>query len=438
MSALIDKVPDSWEKRRVIARRLVGQMSSTSSASACITVLRHATLVDALGTMNNGWLVMRNGSIYRTGAGDYALEAVANELESVQKEQDYKNTISVIDVQGHIVCPGFIDIHSHGGWGSAFDDGEDAIAMARSFHLLHGTTRQVLSLITNPWNDLLHTIRVASRVVLSREDVLGLHLEGPFLSPQHKGAHDEECLLDPTQERVEAILEASQTTLRQITIAPELEHGISAIEGFARAGVRSAVGHCDADYNQTREAFDHGARILTHMFNAMNGISHRAPGPIAAAAEDESVIAEIIADGFHVHTPALRIAAQLVPHRLALVTDSMSAAGCPDGSYTLGNLDVDVKDGHARLVSNGAIAGSTLNLEEAVQRMVFEVGLSVQDAIEAATFTPARAVGVDQPQEITQAPLGLLREGYAADALILDKDSLSVRDVWCSGVRVDI
>lgn len=430
MSELIEVLHNSDEQKQLLARVIDEQMSDTDVHNSGLTVLTHAHMVDAHDDIDNGWIAFRDGEIVAKGEGEF-------QLEDIVDIDDGNAQISIVDVHHSIVCPGFIDIHAHGGWGCAFDDGDEAIAMARTYHMLHGTTRHVLSLITNPWDTLLENVKTAARVTRRRADVVGLHLEGPFLSEKRKGAHDEKCLVDPTPERVDQILEAAQGTLQQITIAPELEHGLSAITQFEQAGVQPAVGHCDANYEQARAGFEAGARIMTHMFNAMNGLSHRAPGPIPAATEDDGVVVELIADGFHVQVPVLRAATHLAPHRIALVTDSMAAAGCPDGSYLLGNLEVDVVDTHARLRSNGAIAGSTLNLEEAVQRMVHEVGMSVRDAIEAATFTPARAVRLNQVNDVTRYPLGLLETGFSADVLVLDTDSLEISDVWCEGVRIN-
>ncbi|MFD0704508.1 N-acetylglucosamine-6-phosphate deacetylase [Alloscardovia venturai] len=425
--------------RGKVAQRIDLQMRGKDDAQLHNFVLVHATLIDANAVRENSWVRVVNGKIENTGSGDFPASTYVSEAHARRTSISEADTDEeVIDVHGFIVCPGFIDIHSHGAWGASFDDGSSAIAQARAFHMIHGTTRQVLSLITNPWDLLLDNVRKAAQVSHAREDVLGLHLEGPFLAIQRKGAHDERCLLDPTDDRVRELLHAADDTLRQITIAPELPHGVDAISQFTAAGVHAAVGHCDANYEAAVRGFEGGADILTHMFDAMNGISHRAPGPIAAAIEREAVVCEIIADGFHVQVPVLRLAARLACHRLALVTDSMAAAGCPDGAYTLGNLDVKVVDGHARLASNGAIAGSTLVLEQAVQRMVHEVGMSVQDAIEAATFTPARAIGVHKVNSVTSAPLGLLQEGYAADLLVLHPDTLEVQRVWCAGHEVTV
>ncbi|KFI65532.1 N-acetylglucosamine-6-phosphate deacetylase [Bifidobacterium cuniculi] len=329
--------------------------------------------------------------------------------------------------------PGYVDIHAHGGWGTSFDDGAEGIATARACHMVHGTTRQVLSLITNPLDVMERNLRTVRAQMDLRPDILGAHLEGPFLALARKGAHDPDCLVDPVPEAVERLLAAADGALRQITIAPELPHGMEAIRTFAAAGVAPAIGHCDAGYEQACEAIDAGVTIMTHMFNAMNGIHHREPGPIPAVTADPRVTPELINDGFHVQDPVVRMAWGFAPHRLAFVTDAMAATDCPDGHYLLGALDVNVEDGHARLVSNGAIAGSTLLLEGAVARAVLELGLAPDEAVEAATLTPARALGLDRPNAVTGAPLGLVAPGYAADLLLTDPATWKVEQVWCAG-----
>nr|WP_239512601.1 N-acetylglucosamine-6-phosphate deacetylase [Bifidobacterium avesanii] len=392
-------------------------------------VIRNAVKADARGVLPGAWVSVADGVIDAMGAGDADLETRVAHLGGPDR-------VTVIDAGGMLVTPGYVDIHAHGAWERSFDDGPDGIATARAWHLLHGTTRQVLSLITNPLDVMEENLRHVKAATHARPDVLGSHLEGPFLALSRKGAHDPNCLCDPTPERVERLLKAADGTLRQITLAPEREHGMEAVRRFAAAGVVPAVGHCDADYGVAKRAFDAGAGLMTHMFNAMNGLHHRDPGPIPAAAEDPRVVIELINDGFHVANPALRLGLKFAPHRIAFVTDAMAATGCPDGAYKLGALDVNVVDGHARLVSNGAIAGSTLILEVAVRRAVHELGMGLADAIEAATLTPARAFGFDRPNPVTGAPLGLVAPGYAADLLVTDPGTLGVRHVWCAGRRV--
>ena len=393
-------------------------------------VVRNVSVVDARGIVPNAWILVKDGVILETGILDEDLALAINACGLRTSD------LSVIDGRGSFAAPGYIDLHAHGAWEHSFDDGAEGIAIARAYHMLHGTTRQVLSLITNPLNVMQENLRVVKQVMQTRPDVLGSHLEGPFLALSRKGAHDPNCLVDPTAERVEALLEAADGTLRQITIAPEREHGMEAIKRFVDAGVIPAVGHCDADYQTVRTAFNAGSTLMTHMFNAMNGIHHRKPGPIPAALEDSRVTIELINDGFHVENPVLRMAFKAAAGRIAFVTDAMAATGCADGSYKLGALDVQVTDGHARLVSNGAIAGSTLTLDVAIKRAVKELGIGLPAAIAAATLVPARALGVDKQNGITNAPLGLVEKGYAADLLLLNSGTLAVEHVWLEGHKI--
>ena len=283
--------------------------------------------------------------------------------------------------------------------------------MARAGHAVHGTTRQVLSLITNPVDVICRNIRTVRATMESgRPDILGCHLEGPFLALARKGAHDPECLKDPVPDIVDKMLEAS--------------------------GADPASGKLGADYETAKAGFDAGAGIMTHMFNAMNGLHHREPGPIPAAVEDPRVTIELINDGFHVQDPMVSLSFRFAPHRTAFVTDAMAATDCPDGAYKLGALDVNVVGGHARLVSNGAIAGSTLLLEVAVRRAVCELGFSPVDAVEAATLTPAKAFGFDRPNPVTGAPIGLIAPGFAADFNLADPADWTVEQVWCAGRKL--
>lgn len=412
-------------------KRTVQRVTEALTGDPGRFAIRGARKIDARGVSEHVWVTSVDGVITATGTGDEDFAAACRAIGV-----DPVDESTVIDAQGRLLTPGYVDIHAHGSWGKSFDDGPEGIAVARAGHAVHGTTRQVLSLITNPFDVMCENLEHAREATAGRVDVLGSHLEGPFIAMSRKGAHDPQCLRDPVPELVGRLLDAADGTLRQITIAPELPHGIEAIDRFAQAGVVPAVGHCDADYATACRGFDAGAGLMTHMFNAMNGLHHREPGPIPAAVEDPRVTLELINDGFHVVDPMVRLGFGFAPHRTAFVTDAMAATDCPDGAYTLGALDVNVVDGHARLVSNGAIAGSTLLLEQAVRRAVTVLGFRPVDAVEAATLTPARVFGFDRPNAVTGAPLGLIAQGYAADLLLLDAATWLVERVWCAGRRL--
>jgi N-acetylglucosamine-6-phosphate deacetylase len=242
----------------------------------------------------------------------------------------------------------------------------------------------------------------------------GVHLEGPWLSPQHAGAHEPARLSTPKPEAVDHLLESAGEHLRMVTLAPELPGGLDAIRRLSAAGVVAAIGHTDATYDEARAALDAGATVGTHLFNAMRGLHHREPGPVAALVEHPDAYVELIADGVHVHPAMLRMAAAAKPHLTALVTDAMAAAAAVDGDYLLGAMAVEVRDGVARLTGSGAIAGSTLTMSAAVRYAVRVVGMSLEDAVRAATSTPATMLGLER--------VGALRPGFHADLVVLDPD----------------
>lgn len=376
------------------------------------TVIHSARLVDDGEVTDDAWVAFADGVVLRAGTGDEWRALPAGDA---------------IDAAGAYLTPGFVDIHGHGGGGGTYDHGLDAIAAARAVHLARGTTRAVLSLVTASIDDLAAQVGMIADLSERDATILGTHLEGPFLDPGHKGAHTESLLRAPDEAAVARLVEAGRGTVRQVTLAPELPGGLAATAQFVAAGVAVAVGHTNATEAEASAAFDAGATLLTHAFNAMPGIHHRAPGPIVAAMRDERVTLELIADGIHVHPDVIALAFAGAPGRIALITDAMGAAGEPDGAYELGGLAVTVTDGVARLDEGGAIAGSTLT-QDAALRLVVAGGLPLADAVAALTSVPARAIGL-------AGRYGSLRPGAAADAVLLD-DALQVAGVWVDGARV--
>jgi N-acetylglucosamine-6-phosphate deacetylase len=332
-----------------------------------------------------------------------------------------------VALPGATVVPGFVDAHAHGGGGGSFDSGtaEDAATAVRA-HLRHGTTSMMASLVSAAHATLVRSVEGLADLV---DDGLlaGIHLEGPWLSPGRAGAHDPELLADAKPAEVDALVEAGRGHVRMVTLAPERAGGLEAIRRLTAAGVASAIGHTDATYDQARAALDAGATVGTHLFNAMRGLHHREPGPVAALVEHPDAYVELIADGVHVHPAMLRMAAAAKPHLTALVTDAMAAAGATDGDYRLGSLTVEVREGVARLAGSGSIAGSTLTLSAAVRYAVRVVGMSLEDAVRAATSTPATLLGLDR--------VGALRPGHHADLVVLDAD-LEVLRVMRRGMWV--
>jgi len=376
------------------------------------TVIHSARLVSAGVATPDAWVAFTDGIIDARGTG-----STWRALAAVQ----------VVDAGGGVLTPGFVDIHGHGGGGASFDDGIDAIGTARAVHRAHGTTRAVLSLVTASVEDLAARIEVVADLAERDSTILGSHLEGPFLDVGHKGAHTAGLLRSPDAATVARLIDAGRGTVRQVTLAPELPGGLAAVSQFVAAGVAVAVGHTNATEDETIAAFDAGASILTHAFNAMPGIHHRAPGPVVAALRDDRVTLEIIADGVHVHPDVVALAFAQARGRIALITDAMAAAGAADGRYTLGGLPVTVLDGTARLDEGGAIAGSTLT-QDAALRFAVDHGIPLSVAVDALTRVPAHAIGVDDRY-------GVLESGRVADLVLLD-DQLLVRAVWVDGIRL--
>ncbi len=289
---------------------------------------------------------------------------------------------------------GGIDLHCHGAAGFDFDTADaSGITAALAHHRAHGTERMLLSLVSAPPATLARRLHTLSTLIPGLPEAFGVHLEGPFLASSRCGAHDPSALEAPTPATVEALIEAGGGLLRLVTIAPELPGALDAIERFSAAGVTVAVGHTEADLDTASEAFDHGASVLTHAFNAMPGLGHRAPGPVGAALARDHVTLEVIADGLHVAPVVVRTLFAAAPGRIALVTDAMSATGLGDGTYRLGDLDVDVSAGRPVLTGTETLAGSTLTLDRAVQNSI-DAGVPRSEALAAATSTPARAIGI--------------------------------------------
>ncbi|PPG12479.1 N-acetylglucosamine-6-phosphate deacetylase [Rathayibacter sp. AY1C6] len=373
-------------------------------------IIHSARKVDAAGTVEDHWLLARDGAITATGTGTgWQAQAEGAQLH---------------DARGLTAVPGFIDLHVHGGGGHGFDGGAETIRAGLALHRSRGTTRSLVSLVSAPLEQLEASLDAVSALAAADPLVLGAHLEGPFLAPSRRGAHDPAALVHPSSGAVGRLLDAARGRLAQITLAPELPGALAAVERLAGAGTVVAVGHTEADADQARAAFDRGARLVTHAFNAMPGIGHRSPGPIPVALGDERVALELILDGRHVDVEVVRLAFAAAPGRIALVTDAMAAAGAGDGTHRLGPVDVEVLGGVARLAGTAVLAGSTLTQEEALRRAVGPGRLGLEASVAALTAVPARVLG--------RGDLGLLAPGYRADVVLLDA-SLRVQRVWAEG-----
>lgn len=314
---------------------------------------------------------------------------------------------AVRDLGDAILVPGFVDLHVHGGGGSGYPGaGDDAGAAraARAAHLACGTTTSMASLVTDTPEGLLSGVRRLAPLVA--EGLLGgIHLEGPWLSPARTGAHDPALLRLPDPAEIDALLAAGGGAVRMVTIAPELPGALDAIRRLVDAGVLAAVGHTDADYATTVAAIGAGATVATHLFNAMRPIHHREPGPVVALMEDERVALELVADGVHLHPALLRdVEAAVGAERVVYVTDAMDAAARADGDYRLGALDVEVREGVARVAGTGTIAGGTATMDGLFRARALRDGgwddASLRAAARVTAANPARVAGWDASGDI--------------------------------------
>ncbi|NUH40764.1 N-acetylglucosamine-6-phosphate deacetylase [Streptomyces samsunensis] len=337
-----------------------------------------------------------------------------------------------LDLPGGWIVPGFVDLHVHGGGGASFSAGtpEESMTAIRT-HRAHGTTTMLASTVTGDLDDLARQAATLSELV-EQGELAGIHFEGPFISPHRCGAHQPSLLRAPDPADVRKLVDAARGTARMMTLAPELPGGLESVRLLADSGVLAAVGHTDSTYEATIEAIRAGATVATHLFNAMPSLLHRTPGPVAALLEDERVTVELINDGTHLHPAMLELAFHRAgADRVAFITDAMGAAGMSDGRYPLGPMEVEVKEGVARISGGptaGSIAGSTLTLDRAFRRAVTIDGLGVVETVRAMSATPARLLGIADR-------VGSLEVGKDADLVVLD-DDFRLRGVMRRGAWV--
>jgi N-acetylglucosamine-6-phosphate deacetylase len=322
------------------------------------------------------------------------------------------------DLGAATVVPGFVDTHLHGGGGANFSTAATSeTATAVALHRRHGTTTLLASLVTAGPTELLRQVSgLADDVRGGLID--GIHLEGPWLSTARCGAHQPALMRDPDRGEIARVLDAAPGAIRMVTVAPERDGALAAIEQLVAGGVVAAVGHTEATYQQTRAAIAAGATVGTHLFNAMRPIDRREPGPIVALLEDDRITVELITDGVHVDPAIYRhVMRSAGIDRVSLVTDAMAAAGMADGEYRLGSLAVTVAEGVARVTGTQTIAGGTATMDRVFRFAVHHGGLPRDDALVAAvaqaSMNPARALGL---------PSVGLAAGAAADLVVLDSD----------------
>lgn len=370
----------------------------------------NAKILTPYRLIENGTVLWENGKIVYAG----------------QKEIAPDDCIS-IDAEGMYVAPGFIDIHVHGGGGHDFMDGTvEAYVKAAEKHAQHGTTSLVPTTLTSTNEELKNTFSVfkeAKSKNVNGAEFLGLHLEGPYFAMEQKGAQDPRYIRNPSPEEYMEILGWSDDIIRW-SAAPELEGALEFGRKLKGSGILPSIAHTDAIHEQIEEAFENGFTHITHLYSGMSGVrrinAYRYAGVIESAFIIDDMTVEIIADGVHLPASLLKLIYKVKgPSKIALVTDSMRAAGMPEGDYILGSLKdgqkVIVEDGVAKLLDRTAFAGSVATTDRLVRTMITLAGVPLLEAVRMATQTPAAVIGVEKTK-------GSLAEGKDADVIVFDKD----------------
>ena len=380
--------------------------------------------------------VIKNGFVYDTETGSFSRKDIGiSEGIIVSVGTDIPDSGEIIDADGKYVIPGLVDVHTHGRSGEDFNTaGPDGCLRMRRAYARAGTTTVMATLASAS----LESFRASAEAIGRNREaspglctIAGIHLEGRYLNPKKRGAHAPELLRLPDADELDSLLDEMAPLPTHVSAAFELEGGEKFLLRALSRGVTCGLAHTDATYEESRRFADLGVTSLTHTFNAMRAIHHREPGCAVASLLDDRIYTELICDGHHVHPAMVRLASEVKdPGRMVLITDSLEAAGSPDGEYNIAGMPVIVKDGIA-LTSDGALAGSTLSLYEGLLNYMEFTGMSMEQALPCATINPARMVGID-------GECGSLAEGKRADFIILE--SITGRPelgtVFCSGSPV--
>lgn len=372
--------------------------------------LRGARLIDATLDIPRGDISINGARIQYVGHSSEAQE-------------------QVIEADNMIVMPGFIDVHTHGGGGFNLHTNEaDQIGAYARWAPTTGVTAFLIAVVGTPGSLPEAQLEAAITAINHFEtgaEPLGIHLEGPYISADKRGAHLPSWLRSPDRAETERVLALTDGYLRVVTLAPELPGAAEMVSRLIDAGIIVSIGHTDATYEQAQAAIDLGIAHATHCFNAMRPLHHRHPGPLAAIAQAEQVRGELIADGVHVHPAAMEALVKLLgPQRVIVITDALSAAGMTTGTFDFAGQPAQVVSGVARL-ADGTITGSVLTMDQALRNMLSMTRVSLQEAVGMLTLNPAHAAGVAERK-------GRLLEGYDADLLIFDS-SLTIQATICRG-----
>lgn len=383
------------------------------------TLIKNVKIVKPNTILNNHGIVLNNDII----------EAILP-IDTI----DEKSYDKIIDGKNHYISPGFIDIHNHGNSGfDTMDATQEALEKIAAFHLQNGVTSFLATTISSAKETLNKALlNVKEYYQTQRKNTKaatleGIYFEGPYFNTDKKGAQPQSAITKPNVKEIKDFVKTSGNLIKIVAFAPELEGALTFAKYLKENDIIPAMGHTNATYAETIKGFKAGINLATHLYNGMRGFTHREPGALGAILTEESIYAEIIVDGVHLHDAAVKLALKTKgPEKLILISDSMRAAGLKDGTYDLGGQKVITKNNEARLKDSGSIAGSTLNLNQAAKNILKTQAVSIIDIVNMASFNPAKLLKLED--------IGIIEENKRADLIIFD-DTFNLQKTIKSGIE---
>ncbi len=384
--------------------------------------IENIKLISEDGILNNRGILIDNGIIKK--------------IYFVDDDNDFKAD-QTINGQGQYLSPGFIDIHNHGNTGYDGVDGtQEAIKNIAKYHLKNGVTSFLGTTVTASKPILEASIKAISSYQKSQLSdskaafVEGIYFEGPFFNVLKKGAQPEQSIIKPNSELMKHYIDLADGSMKVVALAPEIEGALEVVKTLNQHNIKSAIAHTDSTFEEASLGIEKGMSIATHLYNGMRGFTHREPGTVGAVLTNPNIMAELIVDNVHLHPASVDLAIKAKGiDNLILVSDAMRAAGLKDGSYDLGGQSVTVENGAAHL-ADGTIAGSTLNLNQAIKNIIKSNNVAIEDAVKMAATNPAKAIGIYDKT-------GSIQEGKRADLVFFD-ETITITKVMKNGNLFDI